>query len=301
MIEGEDLALFERSLRAAVERDDVDDALAEAGWHDALTVDRRAAISLLFGLQGRAGATSSALDAVLLDALGVEDEVGVVWPALGSWAPPGARGLGSPALAGHERALVVTADRAAVLVPTASLTLRPVHGMDPRLGLVEVSGEPTGDAVEVGPWADAVRAGQLAVSADLLGTSRRMLDLAREHALEREQFGQVIAQFQAIRHRLAEALVAIETAEAVVDAAWLDGSADTAAMAKALAGRGARTVVRHAQQVLAGIGFTTEHDLHLFIRRVFVLDEVLGASRTLTRELGERILETRRLPEMLPL
>jgi alkylation response protein AidB-like acyl-CoA dehydrogenase len=128
-----------------------------------------------------------------------------------------------------------------------------------------------------------------------------MLALARLHALEREQFGQPIAAFQAIRHRLAETLVAIETADAVLDAAWLDRSPQTAAMAKALAGRGARTAARHCQQVLAGIGFTTEHDLHRYVRRTLVLDQLLGSARTLTRGLGEELLATRTLPGLLPL
>ena len=72
-------------------------------------------------------------------------------------------------------------------------------------------------------------------------------------------------------------------------------------MAKALAGRGARTATRHCQQVLAGIGFTTEHEFHHYVRRVLVLDERFGASRALTRELGRQLLATRRLPPLPPL
>ena len=60
-----------------------------------------------------------------------------------------------------------------------------------------------------------------------------MLELAREHAVERVQFGQPIGRFQAVRHRLADTLVVIETAAAMLDAAWLDQSPQTAAMAKA--------------------------------------------------------------------
>ena len=74
-------------------------------------------------------------------------------------------------------------------------------------------------------WAAAVALAQLAVAHELVGASRKALALAREHALERIQFGQPIARFQAVRHRLAETLVAIETATAVLDAAWLDQSA----------------------------------------------------------------------------
>ena len=115
------------------------------------------------------------------------------------------------------------------------------------------------------------------------------------------QFDQPIARFQAVRHRLAETLVAIETADAVLDAAWLDESPVTAAMAKATAGRSARTAARHCQQVLAGIGFTTEHDLHRYVRRILVLDQVFGSHATITKHLGEDLLASRTLPPLLPL
>ena len=72
-------------------------------------------------------------------------------------------------------------------------------------------------------------------------------------------------------------------------------------MAKALAGRGARTAARHCQQVLAGIGFTTEHPLHRYVRRVLVLDELFGSARALTRQLGDELLDDRQLPPLLPL
>ncbi len=128
-----------------------------------------------------------------------------------------------------------------------------------------------------------------------------MLDLAREHALDRVQFGRPVASFQAVRHRLAETLVAIEAADAALAAAWDDGSSTSAAIAKAVAGRGARRAAVHSQQVLAGIGFTTEHPLHRYVRRVLVLDQVLGDATSLTRRLGADILRTRALPALLPL
>ena len=318
----EDLELFERSLRHATEAHagaDLDAALADLGWHDALALDPRAAVSLLFELQGAAGATSSALDAVVGAHLGAELGLGggaaLVLPALDSTAPPGVldgdrltvAGLGGPALATAEVAVVVARASAgadvALEVATADLALRPVAGLDPRLGLVEVRGsrDAAADPVPVPGWADAVAAAQVALGHELVGASRQMLDLAREHALERVQFGQPISAFQAVRHRLAESLVAIETAAAALDAAWLDGTPTAAAMAGALAGRGARTTARHCQQVLAGIGFTTEHPLHLFVRRVLVLDELFGSSRTLTRRLGDDLLRERQLPPLLPL
>ena len=127
-----------------------------------------------------------------------------------------------------------------------------------------------------------------------------MLELARTHALERMQFGRPIGSFQAVRHRLAESLVALEAAAALLDAAWEDPSPVTPAMAKAFAGRSARTVARHCQQVLAGIGFTTEHPLHRSVRRTIVLDQLLGAGSVLTRQLGTDILRAPRCPPPSP-
>ena len=315
-MDDDDLELFERSLRAATERHtgaDLDVALAELGWAEALAGEPRAAVSLLFGLQGAATATSSAIDRVMLDGLGLDAEA-IVLPMLDTTLPPGVlaegrisvTGIGTAALAAADRAVVVAridgADVAAT-VAVAELELREIRGVDPWSGLVEVSGAATVDAAPtpVPSRKAAIARAQVAIGHELVGVSRTMLAQAREHALEREQFGQPIAMFQAVRHRLAETLVAIEMAEAVLDAAWLDGSPETAAMAKALAGRGARTAARHCQQVLAGIGFTTEHPLHRSIRRTLVLDELFGSARTLTRALGDDLLATRELPPLLPL
>ena len=180
--------------------------------------------------------------------------------------------------------------------------MRAVRGVDPDFGLVLVSGA-VADAAEEEPadWSEAVDLARLAIGHELVGASRTMLELARTHALERMQFGQPIAGFQAVRHRLAETLVAIEAAVAMLDAAWLDGTGETAAMAKAVAGRSARTVVRHCQQVLAGIGFTTEHPFHRYHRRVLVLDELFGNARVLTTALGATVLASGQPPSLLPL
>jgi len=319
-MDGTDLDLFERGLRHATERhtgEALDAALEELAWRDALSADPQAAVSILFELQGSANATSSAVEDVLTVALGVHSEptTGVVMPALGEWGPPGRldgrelviRGLGTTALLSRETALVVgrTGDHhTAVVVPTAELGLRLVEGVDPWLGVVEVTGVAriAVPASAASPdWAVAVALGQLAAGHELVGAARRMLDLAREHALERIQFGRPIGTFQAVRHRLADTLVAIEMADAVLAAAWEDRSPQTAAMAKALAGRGARTAARHCQQVLAGIGFTTEHSLHRYVRRILVLDQLFGSSRSLTSEFGAALLGSRRLPALLPL
>lgn len=316
MIEDEALAIFERSLLHATRASTgaaLDAALADLGWTDALESDPRAAITTLFHLQGEANVTSSAMERVLSAALGIKGCL--VLPAPGRWDPPGAlaagrlsvAGLGTEAIAAAETTTVAVATDdgcVAVRVPTAALHVRAVHGLDPRLGLFEVHADAL-DVVPAAPtvlgWPEGIRLARLAIGHELLGASRKMLELAREHALSRVQFGQPISAFQAIRHRLADALVAIETAEAMLEAAWLDGSEVSAAMAKALCGRAARTTAGHCQQVLAGIGFTTEHPLHLYVRRVFVLDQLFGAARSLTAALGAELIASRQLPPLLPL
>ena len=155
------------------------------------------------------------------------------------------------------------------MVDTADLDLRTVAGPRSRASAcVEVGGAHVAADHAVGSpsgrVAAAVAAGQRALGHELVGASRDACSGSPASTrVERIQFGRPIAQFQAVRHRLAEAYVAIEAADAALGAAWDDGTPFTAAMAKAVAGRSARTVSRHCQQVLAGIGFTTEHDLHL--------------------------------------
>jgi hypothetical protein len=318
MMDADDIELLTRSLEHATTTttgDALDAALGELGWTDALAADPRAAISILFELQGRATATSSALGLVLTHGLDLDPDpaVGVVLPRIGEASTPahvgsGIDGVASGGLRSTELALVVTAADAgpdvAVTVPTASLELEAIEGVDPDLGLLRVGGtveDPTGVGIDPQRWDTAVAVARLAVAHELVGASRTMLAQAREHALERVQFGRPISQFQAIRHRLAETLVAIETADALLDAAWLDGTVGTAAMAKAMAGRSARTTARHCQQVLAGIGFTTEHDLHRSIRRTLVLDATLGSSTTITAAAGAELVATRQLLPLLPL
>ena len=152
MIEGEDLELFERSLRSATEQHTgqaLDVALAELGWHDALSFDPRAAVSRLFELQGEAGATSSALDHVVAFAIGreLDGSTSVALPAVGRCEAPGlleqdrvaVRGLAT-AIRPSTVVVAGAADRHVVAVAnTSALDLRPVRGVDPALGLVEVA------------------------------------------------------------------------------------------------------------------------------------------------------------------
>jgi Acyl-CoA dehydrogenase, C-terminal domain len=320
VLAGADLELFTGGVQKATESqsgDGLDAALADLGWVDALEQDRRAAVSVLFECQGSAHATSSALDRVLLGALGLaaDPTLAVCLPPLRETGPPAVlltggrctvRGVAYQSMARCGRAVVVAAVEGgyrALSVPPDALELRAVEGIDPALGLLAVRGdidlalaELLGDAA----WVEAVALGQLALAHEPVGGARAMLELARQHALDRVQFGRPISAFQAVRHRLADAFVAAEAAAALLDEAWQEPTA-YGAMGKAFAGRAARLVAKQAQQVLAGIGFTAEHPFHHYVRRVLILDQLLGAGSLLTRRLGAAVLRSGDLPREFPL
>jgi hypothetical protein len=323
-MEATDRDLFARSIGHAVAAGSgsaLDDALGALGWHEALAEDPRTAVSVLFeliGAGGAGGARSSALAAVLGHGLGLASATaaGLVLPRPGRADPPGR--LDHDRLAVHGLTTVLRADRSALLVAAAGrdgvvvaevsvgdLTLRAVDGVAPRMDLVEVTGtdvpHTVADDLPPDRWARAVALARLAVGHELVGTSNKMLELARQHALERVQFDRPISSFQAVRHRLADTLVAVEAGDATLQSAWEEGSPEAASVAKAVAGRGARTAARHCQQVLAGMGFTSEHEFHHCVRRALVLDQLFGAAATLPREFGGQLLATRQLPALPPL
>jgi Acyl-CoA dehydrogenase, C-terminal domain len=319
VIDRDEQELFERSLRAAIERSTgpaLDEELVRLGWYEALRSEPRMAVAALFGLQGLLNATSP-LDPVVASALCPEDPMAaIVLPAFGSSDPPGetrrsavvVHGLGSRRTAVATQALVAVGSEAGawlLAIPLFALELRPVRGLDPALGVVEVNGtveKPTADdSAPSDAWPKALSLARLALAHELIGASRSMLGLARDHAVERVQFGRPISSFQAVRHRLADSLVAVAAAEASADAAWDEQSAFSAAVAKAVAGRSALVVARHAQQVLAGMGFTAEHPLHRFVKRTLALDQLLGSSASLTRSVGGELLGARTLPSAVRL
>jgi hypothetical protein len=318
MIDPSDLELFASSVRRAMAPDPVqsDHGLAGVGWQEALREWGGEAIRVVFTEQGSAAMTSTALDDVLGWVLGLPTGSAVLLPAVSEREVV----LGTPdALTVHGLAssraqstgtVTAVSDEQALRVDLADAHVREVRGLDPDARLLEVDatgGTPL--SLEPGAWASAVAVGRLALAFELVGATRAMLAMAREHALTRVQFGQPIAGFQAVRHRLVDALLAVEAAEGAARAAAQPLVGDRpsavspihATMAKALAGQGARTTARHCQQVLAGIGFTAEHGFHRWFRRALVLDELLGSARVLTRELGPRALAEQDVLFDLPL
>jgi alkylation response protein AidB-like acyl-CoA dehydrogenase len=176
--------------------------------------------------------------------------------------------------------------------------------MDPAAGLCTIAIDAEADRFEpIDPaaWDAAVAHARRAIGYETAGAARAMLDLARTHALDRVQFGRPVARFQAVRHRLAEALVAIEALDATLTAAADELGSETAALAKIVAGRTARTVGAHCQQVLAGVGFTTEHPFHRYLKRTMLLDGMFGAADDIAVAVGRRLLATKTVPTLVEL
>ena len=115
--------------------------------------------------------------------------------------------------------------------------------------------------------------GAVAYAAELLGLAQRALDLSVAYAGERVQFGRPIGSFQAVKHRCADMLVDVEgMRSAVYWAAWCVAERDpdaavAASVAKSWCSDAGSRVMASALQVHGGIGFTWEHDLHLYLKR----------------------------------
>jgi alkylation response protein AidB-like acyl-CoA dehydrogenase len=174
------------------------------------------------------------------------------------------------------------------VVKRESADLDPRSSVDPTRPLFTVSWRPTdGSRVAAGAGSHLQAAfdrGALAASAELVGLAARMIEMGADYAKQREQFGRPIGSFQAVKHLLATALVRVEFARPVVyRAAWSvandvpERSRDVS-MAKAFASEAALIAARASLQVHGAIGYTEEHDLHLWLKRTRALGSAWGTA-----------------------
>jgi alkylation response protein AidB-like acyl-CoA dehydrogenase len=158
--------------------------------------------------------------------------------------------------------------------------------LDPLTPVAAVDALPRGEAVADASSAQVLRSnGAVLTAAFALGLSDRATELSRAYALERRQFGRPIGSFQAVKHLIADMLVRTELARAAVyaAAAHLDAPdvADlgrSVAVAKLVAGEAAIANGKAATQVHGGMGFTWEVDVHLFLKRAWVLETHFGSA-----------------------
>jgi alkylation response protein AidB-like acyl-CoA dehydrogenase len=131
-------------------------------------------------------------------------------------------------------------------------------------------------------WKAAADHGAWATAAVLVGVADRLVTMAAEYASARMQFGKPIGSFQAVKHHLASARIRLEFARPLVYAtAWAldEGEPDSArrvSMAKSAASDAASLAASVALQVHGAIGYTWEHDLHLWMKRAWSLAAAWG-------------------------
>lgn len=182
---------------------------------------------------------------------------------------------------------------------TPGLKVSALKTMDQTRKLSEVvlSGVKVGrDALlgaEGGAWKAIERLadrGKVALCAEMCGGAQRVLDMSVDYAKVREQFGKPIGSFQAIQHKCANMMVQVESAKsATYYAAWavandVAEAPLAAAMAKAYCSDAYRFVAGEGIQIHGGIGFTWEHDMHIYFKRA-KSSEVTFGDATLNREI----------------
>jgi len=193
--------------------------------------------------------------------------------------------------------LVVPAGDELVAVDLTAIDREPEPAMDRTrqlawVGMDEAPAVSVGDASAVAAHLDR---GAVFHSAELLGAAGAVMDIAVDYAGQREQFGQPIGAFQAVKHRCADMLVDVEGMRSTAyHAAWSIGSGDpdasvAAAVAKIWCSDAGLRVAESALQVHGGIGFTWESDVHLYLKRV-QLDQVsFGDAEHHRTRLGETL------------
>ncbi len=187
----------------------------------------------------------------------------------------------------------------------AGMTVSPLKTLDMtrrwyevRFDGVELPGSAVMGAPDQGwrPLRRALEWGEAALCAEMIGGSQHVLEASVEYAKTRQQFGRPIGVYQAVSHKLADTLLESESARsATYYAAWtVDADAPdrslAASMAKAYVSDAYRRAAGNGIQVHGGIGFTWEHDMHLYFKRAKASEVSLGDA-TYHRELVAQALD----------
>jgi alkylation response protein AidB-like acyl-CoA dehydrogenase len=210
----------------------------------------------------------------------------------GTWALSGRKRSVVEAGAVDEHAVVCRAgDRWAVaLVPREAVEVALVRSLDPtrRVGELALDGVRVDRErmflVDEGAIRRVVEEATIAMALDVLGACQVIFDTNMQYAHDRVQFGAPIGSFQAVKHKLANMFVALERARATAYFAVACVAEDderravATAMAKAAAGDCQRLVASDGIQLLGGIGYTWEHDQHLYVRRAKAGDLLFGSA-----------------------
>jgi alkylation response protein AidB-like acyl-CoA dehydrogenase len=215
-------------------------------------------------------------------------------------AAPAAAGVLVPFGQTADFVLLRAADGQLRVYERGELECTPVPAVDGSRWLARLVAEPSGGVpvAEAAGAAVAWERGVLATAAILVGLAERMMSMTVDYVAGRRQFGVPVGSFQAVKHRLADAYLAVEFARpAVLAAGWAqasaaDDAAEQTSVAKVLASDAATTVARAAIQCHGAIGYTTEYDLHLFAKRAWALAPGWGSAGWHRRRLGASLCLT---------
>jgi alkylation response protein AidB-like acyl-CoA dehydrogenase len=172
---------------------------------------------------------------------------------------------------------------------------RPLADVVLRDAPAELIGE-QGSGTE--PLAAALRRLRVLVAAEQVGSAGRILELTTDYARTRSQFGRPIGSFQAIKHLLADAMLEIEAAKtAVLHAGWAfdHDQPDLEVISRlclAVAGDAFLGIGKAAIQAHGAIGFTWEHDAHLFLKRATSTRQLFGSSDEHREAIAAAILDS---------
>lgn len=159
--------------------------------------------------------------------------------------------------------------------------------MDLTRRLARVEAQETADIGEDPGIADIAA---ILLAAEQIGAASRCLDLTVEYTKDRVQFGRPIGSFQALKHRMADLYVAVQSARAVVDGAVAEPSPTSAALARVSASEAFTKVAAEAVQMHGGIAITWEHDIQLYFKRAHGSAQLLGPPREYLRRLEAEVL-----------
>jgi len=167
-----------------------------------------------------------------------------------------------------------------------SVSATPAKTMDltRRLARVEAT-----ETVDIGADPGLADTAAILLAAEQIGAATRCLDLTVAYTKERVQFGRPIGSFQALKHRMADLYVAVQSARAVVDEAIAEPSATSAALARVTASEAFSKVTAEAIQMHGGIAITWEHDIQLYFKRAHGSAQLLGPPREHLRRLESEV------------
>jgi alkylation response protein AidB-like acyl-CoA dehydrogenase len=184
----------------------------------------------------------------------------------------------------------------ALVVPVASVRTRPVHALDGTRRLVHVDLDGVrierdrllgdGGTTSAPALRRALEEATVAAALEIVGVAQTIFDVTLEYAKQREQFGVPIGSFQAIKHKFADMIVSLERARATGYFAALTIAEDdprrtsATSVAKVAAGDCQRLLGQEGIQIHGGIGYTWEHDMHLYVKRAKSLEPLFGSTST---------------------